>query len=252
MERYMRSIAAVVANADAGVDLQLERPEPPLDKGLIGALVASGRRVVAPDMRGHGASGKLVERSAYADRAMARDVLATLDHLGLEQVDVLGYSMGSGVVAQVAALAPERVTSIVFGGIGSWIVTGEPFLTPPELGSTATTVAEFTEEAALSLEGTPTGFGAAYAQRVTASGMDPRVAANVMGEQIRDTVDPDDLRRLEVPVLILNGDADFVARFQQAGLAQYFEDARYGTCGGDHLSAVFDRDFQRTVVEFLR
>jgi pimeloyl-ACP methyl ester carboxylesterase len=203
-------------------------------------------------MRGHGASGGPPEPAAYGKRAMAREVLALLDHLGVERVDVLGYSMGSGVVAQLAALAPVRVASIVFGGIGSWTVTGEPFLIPPELRSTATTVEEFTEEAALSLEGTPTGFGAPYASAVRASGMDPRVDANVMREQIRDTVDPDDLRRLDVPVLILNGDADFVAQFQQAGLAQYFKDVRYGSCGGDHLGAVFDRDFQLTVVEFLR
>jgi pimeloyl-ACP methyl ester carboxylesterase len=253
LEPYLDAIAAALAEASPDLPaLHFPRPEAPMDEGLIAALVASGRRVVAPDMRGHGASGKPLDAVAYRDRAMARDVLALLDHLGLERVDVLGYSMGSGVVAQLASLAPERVTSIVLGGIGSWIVTGEPFLTPPELGSPYDSVEAFTEEAARSLEGEPAGFGASYVPLVRAAGMDARVAASIMREQIRDTVEPGDLRRLEVPVLVLNGDADFVAQFQQAGLAQYFADVRYGTCGGDHLGAVFDRDFQQTVVDFLR
>src|SRR5690606_10563983 len=66
------------------------------------ALVEAGYRVVMPDGRGHGASGKPHESAAYALRAMAGDVVALLDHLGEPGADLMGYSMG-GMVSLVAA-----------------------------------------------------------------------------------------------------------------------------------------------------
>src|SRR6185312_10964609 len=61
--------------------------------GWISALTGAGRRVIALDNRGHGASSKLYEPSAYHSAAMADDVRALLDHLNLPRADVMGYSM---------------------------------------------------------------------------------------------------------------------------------------------------------------
>src|SRR5579875_2690552 len=58
-------------------------------------LAKAGRRVIAFDNRGHGASAKLYEPSAYATPELARDALNLMDHLGLRRVDVMGYSMGA-------------------------------------------------------------------------------------------------------------------------------------------------------------
>ncbi|RPI10764.1 MAG: alpha/beta fold hydrolase, partial [Actinobacteria bacterium] len=65
-------------------------------------LVAAGRRVIAWDARGHGRSGKPHDPAAYKNEAMARDVRALLDHLDVEAVDVVGYSMGGHIAARVA------------------------------------------------------------------------------------------------------------------------------------------------------
>src|SRR5688500_7194515 len=62
--------------------------------GVFDAVVASGRRVIAPDARGHGRSDKPHDPAAYADDTMVRDVRAVLDHLAVESLDVVGYSMG--------------------------------------------------------------------------------------------------------------------------------------------------------------
>src|SRR5262245_66489768 len=70
--------------------------------GVIDALVDNGRRVVATDARGHGASDKPHDPERYAGDTMVRDAQAVLDHLGVESVDVSGYSLGAkGAVRRV-------------------------------------------------------------------------------------------------------------------------------------------------------
>ena len=60
--------------------------------GWVSTLTRAGRRVIALDNRGHGASTKLYDPAAYHTRVMAEDVGALLDHLGLQRADVMGYS----------------------------------------------------------------------------------------------------------------------------------------------------------------
>ena len=74
------------------------------------ALAADGRWVVAPDLRGHGASGRT---PAYSLALMRDDVLALADSLGVERFDLVGHSLGGSVAALVAVTAPERLTRLV-------------------------------------------------------------------------------------------------------------------------------------------
>ncbi len=64
--------------------------------------------VITPDLRGYGQSPLPAE--AYSNAA---DILALLDHLGIEQAAVVGSSGGGSVALQVASAAPDRVTSLV-------------------------------------------------------------------------------------------------------------------------------------------
>ena len=83
-----------------------------------------GWHVVAPDLRGHGASDAPDDEDAYSFEVMADDVLALADELGWERFDLLGHSMG-GMVAQVLALqAPERLRSLVLMDTGHGPVEG--------------------------------------------------------------------------------------------------------------------------------
>src|SRR5476649_669201 len=74
--------------------------------GWYGAFERKGWRCVALDLRGHGESEKPHDAAAYARGEMAGDVVALIDHLNLERVDLMGYSMGSHLSLAVAAAHP--------------------------------------------------------------------------------------------------------------------------------------------------
>ena len=99
-------------------------PNPPLEgrPGVVRALQAAGARTILPDMRGFGASDKPREKTAYADSAMARDVLALIEHLRLDAADVIGFSMGAGTVARLLMLRPPQVRSAILAGIGDYAI----------------------------------------------------------------------------------------------------------------------------------
>ena len=86
--------------------------------GWVATLTKAGRRVIALDNRGHGASTKLHDPAAYHSARMAQDVRALLDHLDLPRADVMGYSMGARITAFVALAHPERVRCAILGGLG--------------------------------------------------------------------------------------------------------------------------------------
>src|ERR1044071_977187 len=92
--------------------------------GWVATLVRAGRRVIALDNRGHGASSKLYDPAAYQMTLMAEDVRALLDHLEIERADIMGYSMGARITAFLAINHPARVRSAIIGGLGIRLVEG--------------------------------------------------------------------------------------------------------------------------------
>ncbi|HEX7095918.1 MAG TPA: alpha/beta hydrolase [Acidimicrobiales bacterium] len=80
---------------------------------FIGPLVDAGRSVVRVEHRDSGLSTKIPPEQPYRLEDLARDVVGVLDALGIDQADVVGYSLG-GAVAQLLALDhAERVRSLV-------------------------------------------------------------------------------------------------------------------------------------------
>ena len=92
--------------------------------GWVATLVRAGRRVIALDNRGHGASGKSYDPAAYHSARMAEDVRALLDHLKLPRPDVLGYSMGARIAAFFALAHAPRLQRAIFGGLGIHLIDG--------------------------------------------------------------------------------------------------------------------------------
>lgn len=80
------------------------------DPSFLEALGAASR-VICPDHRGIGDSPPLPGETTIA--VMAADALTFMQELGLEQVDLAGWSMGGMVAQQLAATAPERVRRLV-------------------------------------------------------------------------------------------------------------------------------------------
>ena len=89
--------------------------------GWVTTLTKAGRRAIAFDNRGHGASTKLYDPAAYHSATMADDVRALLDHLGLPRADIMGYSMGARITAFLALAHPDRVRAAVLGGLVVWL-----------------------------------------------------------------------------------------------------------------------------------
>jgi pimeloyl-ACP methyl ester carboxylesterase len=92
--------------------------------GWVSTLVRAGRRAIALDNRGHGASTKLYDPALYGSALMAEDVRALIDHLGIDRADIMGYSMGARITAFLALAHPARVRSAILGGLGSHLVGG--------------------------------------------------------------------------------------------------------------------------------
>src|SRR5262245_26879452 len=81
------------------------------------ALLAERYRVLALDQRGHGDSEPAADGD-YTVAAMAADLTAFVDALGLDQVSVVGLSMGGRVAIAFAGQAPRRVERLVVVDIG--------------------------------------------------------------------------------------------------------------------------------------
>lgn len=79
--------------------------------GPVLTTLAEQRQVILPDLQGHGRTAD-IDRPLDV-RLMADDVAALIDHLGLEQPDLVGYSLGGGVAFQVGVRHPEKVRRLV-------------------------------------------------------------------------------------------------------------------------------------------
>lgn len=71
-------------------------------------------RVYVPDLRGHGKS--TADLSDFQMRNSAEDMLALMDHLGIEKVKGVGVSYGGFTLLHMAVMAPERVASMIMVG----------------------------------------------------------------------------------------------------------------------------------------
>ena len=77
------------------------------------ALAARGNRVVTLDLLGHGRSDRPPDMWRYSMSAFGAEVIALLDHLGVDEAVVLGTSLGANTTLEAAALAPERLRGMV-------------------------------------------------------------------------------------------------------------------------------------------
>jgi pimeloyl-ACP methyl ester carboxylesterase len=68
-------------------------------------------RVIAPCLRGFGDSDK--PAGPYSIQLFASDMLALLDHLGIERCHVMGFSMGGAIAFQMAIDQPHRLSSLI-------------------------------------------------------------------------------------------------------------------------------------------
>src|SRR5262245_37478561 len=73
--------------------------------------LTENHQVILVDLQGHGRTAD-IDRPLDV-RLMADDIAALIDHLGVQQPDVVGYSLGGGVALQTAIRHPEKLRRLV-------------------------------------------------------------------------------------------------------------------------------------------
>lgn len=207
--------------------------------GWVSTLTRAGKRVIAIDNRGHGASGKLYERALYEPSLMAGDALALLDHLGLERADVMGYSMGGRIGAYAALAAPERVRSLILGGIGIKLVEGVGLPVTIAEALLAPSLADVTDPAGRMFR--------AFAEQTRSDR--EALAACIYGT--RRQLEREAVMRIAVPTLIAVGTRDEIAGDGHALAALIPGAQAVDIPGRDHMLAVGDKVFKQAVLAFL-
>jgi pimeloyl-ACP methyl ester carboxylesterase len=202
-------------------------------------LSQAGRRVVALDNRGHGESQKLYDPEAYGSDLMAGDARRLLDHLGIERADVMGYSMGARIGAFLALDHPERVRSLLLGGLGLHLVEGRGL---------PAGIAEALEAPAGAPAPNPTA--AAFRTFAEQTKSDLRALAACMRGS-RQTLSRAEVAGIETPTLVTVGTLDTVAG-SAAALVALMPDARaLDLPNRDHSTAVGDKLHREGVLAFL-
>jgi len=210
-----------------------------VNPGWVATLTQAGYRVIALDNRGHGASSKLYDPAAYHSAIMSEDVRALLDHLGLEVVEVMGYSMGARIAAFLTVNHPERIRSLIIGGLGIRLVRGVGL---PE------SIVEALEAPSLADVTDPTGRAFRSFAEQTKSNL-RALAACIRGS--RQTLSREQVGAIAAPVLVAVGTKDEVAGSAEE-LAALIPRARaLAIPGRDHMLAVGDKVFKAAVLEFL-
>jgi pimeloyl-ACP methyl ester carboxylesterase len=210
-----------------------------VNPGWVRTLTGAGRRAIALDNRGHGASSKLYDPAAYHSATMAEDVRALLDHLKIERADVMGYSMGARIAAFLAVNRPQRVRSVVIGGLGYKLVEGVGLLE---------SIADALEARSLSEISDPTGRAFRSFAEQTKSDL-KALASCIRGS--RQTLPREQLAGIRVPVLVAVGTNDDVAGSAHE-LAALIPGARpLDIPNRDHMLAVGDKVFKTGVLDFL-
>ena len=209
--------------------------------GWVRTLTDAGYRVVAYDNRGHGESEKLHDLNDYGAPLMAQDARRLLDHLDIQHVHVLGYSMGARITAFLLLNHPERVASAIFGGLGINMVNG--------MTGRGDTVAEALEAPSLDEVTDPGGrVFRAFAEQTKS---DLKALAACM-RSARAPITAAAVGRISKPVLVAVGSEDTIAG-SGAELAALIPGARhFDIPGRDHMKAVGDRAFKTVIIEFLK
>ncbi len=84
----------------------------------VAPLVKAGYRVIAPDLRGYGGSDAPPGVASYCLDALRGDIVALLDHLGLERVYLVGHDWGAVIGWNLCMHAPERVERFAALSVG--------------------------------------------------------------------------------------------------------------------------------------
>jgi pimeloyl-ACP methyl ester carboxylesterase len=204
--------------------------------GHAATLADAGYRVIMPDLRAHGLSGKPHDAALYPKDILADDQFALIAHLGLIDFDLGGYSLGGRTVARMLARGARPGRAIISGmglqGLASTDKRGNHFRhILDNLGSHE--------------RGSPAWMAEAF---LKTTGGDP-VALRCILDTFVDTSE-EQLRALDLPVAVICGEED-QDNGSASALAELLPQGKLFVVPGNHMSAVVKPDLGQAMVEAL-
>jgi pimeloyl-ACP methyl ester carboxylesterase len=203
-------------------------------------LSEAGRQVIAIDNRGHGQSQKLYDLEQYSAQLMADDAKRLLDHLGIEQADVMGYSMGARISAFLTMAYPSKVRRAIFAGLASRMITG--------VGGSDEIAAALE---APSRDDVDNRMALGFRLFAEQTGSDMKALAACI-RSTRVKIKEEALAQIAVPVLVVAGENDDVAGDVE-GLTRIIPGSKGVVLPRrNHMNAVGDRGYKDAVLAFLK
>lgn len=210
-----------------------------VNPGWFKVLGDAGYRTIALDNLGHGQSDKSENADDYTPQAMAGDVIALLDHLGLSRVHLMGYSMGARISAYLTLAHPDRVASLTMGGLGMALIEGA--------GDWDPVVEALRAEDPSTITNAQGKMFRAFADQTKSD----RLALAACIEGSRANMPASDVARMITPTLVgvgtkddIAGSADQLAALLPHGQALNIERR-------DHMLAVGDASFKKAMLAFI-
>ncbi|MDL2336891.1 MAG: alpha/beta hydrolase [Pseudomonadota bacterium] len=194
----------------------------------VSVLRAAGYRVVAYDRRGFGRSDK--PESGYSYDVLADDLQRVLDQCGLQDVTLVGFSMGGGEVARyIARHGESRLHSVVFAAaVPPYLMRTADNPEGPLTPEKAQQMKEALEQDRSSFfdQFTRDFFSANGALQVTESQRGDAIAlcqqsaqhaALACMDSFGTTDFREDLKQVKVPTLVIHGEADAIVPIEGSG-----------------------------------
>ena len=189
---------------------------------------ASDYRVIALDTRGHGKSPR--GEKPFTIVQFAEDLHDFMEEKGIEKAHLLGFSDGGNIALTFALNYPERIEKMIVDGANLFPSGVKPlYQWPIELGyHIANLFAKKSEKAKSNTE--------------------------MLGLMVNEPhIDPADLARLTMPVLVVAGTKDMIKDKHTRLIHKSLPNAQLAILEGDHFVANKNADaFNKVVVEFLR
>ena len=184
-------------------------------------------RVIALDTRGHGASPR--GSAPFTIRQFAEDLRAFMDEQNIDSAHILGFSDGGNIALSFALKYPQRVRKLILNGAN---------LDP--LG------------VKLHVQ-IPIVLGYHLARLFAGKRPEARRRMELLGLMVNEPhFAPQDLRKLELPALVIAGDRDMIREKHTRLIADSLPNARLAILKGNHFIAnQIPEEFNRVVAEFL-
>ncbi len=210
-----------------------------VNTGWVETLREAGYQPITIDNRGHGKSRKVYDPKLYFAHEMAADAVRLLDHLGLQRVPVMGYSMGARITAFMALNHPARVRAAIWGGMGLNLITG--------LEDSEEIIDALTAESLADVKGATGRQFRIFADHSKAD----RAALAACMVSSREPMPEADVRRIEAPVLVAVGESDDMAGDPHALAALLPHGEALVIPKRNHMLATGDPKFKAAAIRFL-